>query len=202
MDEGKGLRKIEKKLEVPAIFELVDMENLEEEERLAVQEAIAVHKKSTNEEYHAGATAVAEDGTRVARHNEIQGTTGHAEQLALTALYRAVSLNPSQRKLKLLALAGSRPGEEVIREKEKYPKDVSLKEVECGKVCGRCLKFISDYSANSEDVKILLVAATGQVVRTSLRSLYPMPHIPTRVSLKPLEQNIEKPPDTYTTGGK
>ncbi len=203
-----------KKFEQTATFELWDLEQLNGQERRAVEEAMAQYKKSTNFEFRAGAAAVAEDGTPVACHNETvteegTGQEGHAEMLALAALYRAVG--PSGRKLKILALAASAPDEALIHIDKKYGNDVTLDEIEGERICGRCLKFISDYNGNflsattgknesESDIVLLTVVATGQVLRTSLRSLHPMPHRPRRISLKPLERALPQAPDSYQTG--
>ena len=198
-----------RKIEVPTQFELFEIDELPEEERVAILDAIASYHRSTNLEFRAGACAVAEDGTRVSRHNEVEGAEGHAEMLALTSLYRAVK--PSEKKLKLIAFAGSSPDEDLIHLKEKYGKDIEFHKIEGESICGRCRKFISDYTGNFIDPAtgkdegargptILMVTATGQVLRTDLRTLYPKPHLPRQVPLKPLEQSITKSPDTYGSG--
>jgi cytidine deaminase len=182
------------------IYELFNLEDLPEEERLAAQDALAAYRRSTNEEFRAGVAVVAEDGTRVAVHNEIAGPEGHAEMLAVAALYRTVSIRPeSHRKLKLLALAASYPHEDIFNRTEPYGDDVSLTDIknEAHWPCGRCLKFLTDYTANSEDVTILTFAPTGQVIRTSLRTLHPMPHRPNRVPLEPLQQGLPRSPDSF-----
>ncbi|OGJ59374.1 hypothetical protein A3D11_00480 [Candidatus Peribacteria bacterium RIFCSPHIGHO2_02_FULL_49_16] len=193
-------------LDTPGQWQLFELADLPEEERVAVEDAIAAYHRSTNPEFRAGACAVAEDGTRVARHNEFEGQEGHAEMLALTSLYRAVS--PTEKKLKLLALAASAPDEELARIPQKYGKRVKFDDIEGESICGRCRKFISDYTGNfiGDDGKnnpndrgpiILMVAATGQILRTDLRTLYPKPHLPRQISLEPLEQNITGSPDRY-----
>ena len=182
-------------------YQLFNLEDLPEEERLAAHDALAAYRRSTNQEFRAGVAVVAEDGTQVAVHNEIAGPEGHAEMLALAALYRTVSVQPeSHRKLKLLALAGSYPDEDIITRTEKYADDVTIEEIknDCHWPCGRCLKFINDYTAgNTEDVTILTFAPTGQVVRTSLRTLHPMPHKPKQVPLGPLEQKPNRSMDSF-----
>lgn len=205
----EGVPTAAKTLEVPTEFGLFEIEALPEEEKVAVLDAIAAYHRSANLEFRAGACAVAEDGTRVSRHNEIEGAEGHAEMLALTSLYRAAK--PNEKKLKILAFAGSAPDEELVRIKEKYGKNVEFNDIEGESICGRCRKFISDYTGNFIDEKtgkdegsrgptILMVTATGQVLKTDLRTLYPKPHRPRQISLKPLEQNITKSPDTYGNG--
>jgi len=194
--------------ETPGHWQLFELNELPEEERVAVESAIAEYHRSTNPEFRAGACAVAMDGTSVARHNEIEGREGHAEMLALTSLYRAVK--PTEKKLKLLALAASAPEEDLDRVPEKYGKRVKFDDIEGESICGRCRKFISDYTGNflGPDGKnnpndrgpiILVVAATGQILRTDLRTLYPKPHLPRQISLEPLEQNVSRSPDLFDT---
>jgi len=210
MESARGLNVV-KEFKKESVFQLVELDSLPEEEKLAVMEAYAEQKRSKNPEFPAGAAAVAEDGTRVAKHNEYAGREGHAEQLAITALFRAVKLSPSERKLKMVALAASNPHTGVVHEEQPYDEDSTLSDVTWAKPCGHCLKFISDYAGNllseetgkddlSKDVTILSLTATGQVMRTSLRSLLPAPHIPTQVSLRALDQNITRSPDTYGNG--
>src|SRR6478752_2684483 len=96
-----------KEFVVEAKYQLFNIEDLNDDERLAVMEAMNEYKKSTNFEFRAGAAAVANDGFRVATHNESvtqegTGQEGHAEMLALAALYRGA---PAGRSLKILALA-------------------------------------------------------------------------------------------------
>ena len=52
------------------------------------------------------------------------------------------------------------------------------------KPCGKCLEFIHDCTANVRDVDFLSVAETGQVIRTSLRSLITAPHTSLRVPVR------------------
>jgi cytidine deaminase len=197
-------------LDTPGQWQLFELSELPEEERVAVEDAIAAYHRSTNPEFRAGACAVAEDGTRVARHNELEGAEGHAEMLALTSLYRAVK--PTEKKLKILALAATAPDEELVRVSQKYGKRVKFNEIEGESMCGRCRKFVSDYTGNFLDDSgkdnpkdrgpiILMVAATGQVLRTDLRTLYPKPHLVRVVPLEPLEQNISRAPDQFDTDG-
>lgn len=194
-------------LDTPGQWQLFELADLPEEERVAVEDAIAAYHRSNNPEFRAGACAVAEDGTRVARHNEVEGAEGHAEMLALTSLYRAVK--PTERKLKLLAFAGSAPDEDLVRTDQKYGRRVKFNEIEGESICGRCRKFISDYTGNFISIEtgkddpndrgptILMVTATGQILRTDLRTLYPKPHLPRQVPLAPLEQDFTRSPDTY-----
>src|SRR3989344_5741932 len=99
MNGGEKAPDAVKSIEMPIGFELViKIADLDEEHQTAVRDAIAAYHRSDNKELRAGCTMVAEDGTKVTRHNAVPGAEGHAEMLAFTALYRAVNLNPSQRK--------------------------------------------------------------------------------------------------------
>jgi cytidine deaminase len=197
-----------KRMEQVAHFDLWNIEDLPQEERLAVEDAILAYQRSTNPEFRAGVAVVAEDGTKAVRHNEKEGQEGHAEMLAIGALSRTVK--PGEFKLKILALAATAPDEELVRKTELYGPDVTLSDIEVERPCGRCLKFMADYSGSfisnkgtnedQSDVTILLVTATGQVLRTSLRSLHPMPHRPRRIPLRPLAQDITNSPYIYPTG--
>ncbi len=192
-----------RKFEVKSEYELIDIEKLPEEEHVAVLAAIAAYHQSDNPEFHAGATAVAEDGTKVAVHNSVKGPEGHAEMLAVKGLFKSVEVNPkSKRSLKFMVLAGSPPDIELVNGK-RYSADTPLEEIaeECGTPCGRCLKFVNDYSAG-KDITWLIVTASGQVLRTSQKSLHPMPHKVTSVPLEPLKEGAYSPgynPDTDQT---
>ena len=210
----EGLPNAVRNLETPSQWQLFEIKDLPEEERVAVESAIAEYNRSTNEEFRAGACAVAENGTMVATHNEFrgenQGQEGHAEMLALAALYRAVK--PTEKKMKLLAFAGSAPEEDLVRIDKKYDKNVKFNDIEGESICGRCRKFISDFTGNYLSAKtgkdnpkdrgpiILMVAATGQVLRTDLRTLYPKPHYPRIMYPESLEQNISRAPDQFEAG--
>lgn len=204
MSEGKDkIPSPTRKFEVFSQYELVDIDDLEEGERTAVLDAIAAYHQSNNPEFHAGAVAVAEDGTKVAMHNQEIGPEGHAEMLALKGLYKSVGTNPeSKRELKFMVLAGSSPDVELMNGK-RYTAETPLQEIagECAWPCGRCLKFVNDYSAG-RDVKWLIVTASGQVLRTSQKTLHPMPHKTSSVSLEPLKEGAYSPgynPDTDPT---
>ena len=204
-----------KEFKPEVIYQLYNIEDLSEDERLAVQEAMRECKLSDNFEFKAGAAAVANDGFRVACHNESvkdegTGQEGHAEMLALAALYRGA---PSGRSLKILALAASDPHEDLVHIAEEYGADVELNDIEGERICGRCLKFISDYTGNfissetgknedKSDITLLTVTATGQVLRSSLRTLHPLPHRPRRIPLKPLERGLKGAPDSFGANGK
>ncbi len=177
--------------------ELWNIKDLPEEERAAAFDAIEAYRHSENREYLAGAVAVSEHGHKAVMHNENspvgKGQEGHAEMLALAALY---ATRPSARSLKILALAGSFPSEDLTNRTELYGKEVhTSRDMHFGRVCGRCLKRASDYSGNdlpltdgtlidgkanlieAKSPVILMVVNPKQVVRTTLRVLYPLPHI-------------------------
>lgn len=156
-------------------FDLVNFEKLNPEEKVAVQAAIEAQKNSTDKKWRVGAAAVSSEGTMVAIHNEVPGSKGHAERNVLTRLYR--SIGPGiEKKLKILAIAGAREGEQVIRKDVPYDSNAPMNDIEWMRPCPKCLEFIHDRTANVSDVEILAVADTGQVIRTSLRSLLPAPH--------------------------
>ena len=200
------------RFERAAIFELVNMEDLDHEERAAVDAALKAQTDSVDTTYRVGVAMVSEDGTLVFEHNETPGpdkhpeiaildklpdekdrrsvretlergirSEGHAEMRTLNKLYRSIRVG--EKKLKIIALAGALAGEPVISQSEPYAADTELEEMEWMKPCGKCLEYIHDRTANVPDVKILSVAATGQVMRTSLRSLVPNPHTSMQVRL-------------------
>lgn len=168
-----------KRFEAVSVFELCAIEELSSEERDAVLSALEAQRGSTNPKWRVGATAVSESGVKVSTHNIDE--QGHAEQRVLSMLYAAVQ-GPHKR-LKIIALAGAQPGQEVIREGEPYGEHASLDDIEWMKPCAKCLEFIHDRTADVPDVEILSVAATGQVLRTSLRSLLPRPHTSVQVPI-------------------
>lgn len=187
-------------------YQLFNIEDLPEEQRLAALDAIAAYKKSTNKEFRAGAVAVAENGDKAVRHNEVAGPAGHAEMLAVASLYRTVA--PGQFKLKIIALAGTYPHEELIRVDTPYGSDVKLEDIDVHTICGRCRKFIHDYWRGNaidekgiddpaKDVTLLMVTGSNQVLRSTLRTMYPLPYRVSQVPLEPLEQDIRRSPDTY-----
>jgi cytidine deaminase len=201
-------------------FQILNLEDLNEQERLAVEDAIQAYKGSTNKEFRAGACAVAENGEKVSRHNLSTepgtGQTGHAEMLALDALYS--SDDPAARHLKIIALAATYPDQELVRSDEKYNGNSiieDINQIDVHRVCGRCLKMLSDYTGNNVpdmnekgekipgwDPIILMVIGTGQVLRTRLSVLYSMPHIPHQMAIRPWEKEEKKDattPDTYST---
>lgn len=170
----KGIRRFEK----VSVFELVDFEHLDSEEQTAVNAALEIQKRSEDLKWRVGAAAVGQDGTTVAVHND--GPQGHAEQRALSALYAALT---GKKELKMIALAGAEPGDPVMRRDIPYGETVEFEGVDWMKPCAKCLEYIHDRTANVPDVKILSVAITGQVMRTSLRSLLPSPHTSIQVPL-------------------
>jgi cytidine deaminase len=173
-----------KRFEKMVSFELMNFEDLDQEEQAVVASAIAAQAQSEDKKFQAGAAARAYDGTMVATHNDIPGPHGHAEQRVISQLYEI--LKPGHKKLKILALAAALPGEELIRKNEPHTENVALDEIEWAKPCGKCLEFMHDISANVDDVKILSVASTGQVMRTSLRSLITSPHTSVQVPYDPV----------------
>jgi cytidine deaminase len=209
-----------KTLEHKGEFQIWNLEDLPEEERLAVQNAVAAYGESTNSEFRAGACAVAFNGERMVKHNHTsepgKGQEGHAEMLALDGLYREV--NPAGRRLKIMALAASYPDQELIRSEEKYDANATfqtLHTIDAPRICGRCLKMMSDYTGNNlpdmnekgEPVEpwdpiILILTGTGQVLRTTLSTLYPMPHVPHQTDIDPWNKKKKKAeaPDSYSSG--
>jgi cytidine deaminase len=212
---GERLPNSIRNFETPGYWQLFEASELPEEERAAVESAIAAYHRSTNQEFRAGACAVAEDGTSVARHNEYRGENkgqeGHAEMLALASLYRAVK--PTEKKLKIMAFAGSAAGEELVTRTDKYGKNVRFNDIGGESICGRCRKFISDFTGNflspetgKDDPKdrgpiVLMVADSGQILRTDLRTLYPKPHYPRIMYPESLAQNMVGPPDRLGSDG-
>lgn len=216
MSEGHGFERPRERGPV-ARFEDMDAElwnikDLPEEERAAALDAIEAYKHSENKEYLAGAVAVSEHGHKAVMHNENspvgRGQEGHAEMLALAALY---ATRPSARSLKILALAGSFPSEDLTTRTDVYGEEVhSSRDVHFGRICGRCLKRASDYSgndvpltdgtltdgkANLVEVKspvVLMVVNPKQVVRTTLRVLYPLPHVNEKSKLDPWVRDKDK----------
>ena len=191
-------------------YQLFNIEDLPEEERLAALDAIAACQKSSNTEFRAGAVAVAENGDKAVRHNEFEGQKGHAEMLAVSALYRTGA--PGKFKLKLVALAGTYPTEKPSEETPLYGPDAKLEDIDVHTVCGHCRKFISDYSRGnaidekgmedtSKDVALLMVATNWkQALRTTLRTMHPLPHRISQVPLEPLQQDAELT-TSYTKNG-
>jgi cytidine deaminase len=171
-----------RRFRIEATFDLMDISSLSFDERGAVEAALAEQKKSDNPKWRVGVAALAENGQVVALHNKEIGPTNHAEQLTISEFYK--QMPAGKKNLKALALAGARVGEEVIR-KNPYDDDVELDKIEPSVwLCGKCLEFIHDCTFNVSDVDILLVTITGEVLKTSLRSLFPKPHTSFTVPIK------------------
>ena len=172
-------------------YAIANFEDLEENEKRAVIDAAIAYSESKNTDFKAGACALAEDNTRFSSSNNAIGREGHAEQQALIGLYEKVK--PSHKKLKALALVASRPGESAVRDYGKQHRPEGFEDTDWEGMCGHCRKFIYDYTAgNTEDVAILIMATTGQIMRTSLQKLYPHPHRVTRVPLAPIRHPAAK----------
>lgn len=182
-------------------FELLDMGNLTHEEGTAVEAAIREQKLGVNKKFQVGAAACSYDGTMVSCRNDTPGPDWHAEQRALCNLY----VKSRDKRIKLIAMAGARPGEELIQNGvPQYCECTKLDDVCWAKPCGKCLEFIHDCTANVPDVTILSVAITGQVIRTSLRSLITAPHTSLRVPVEkvanawhPVPSTTENKNDAY-----
>lgn len=208
-----------KSFEKMARFEIWELKDLPEDEQLAVLNAKNTYKQSTNEEFRAGACAVAENGEQIVKHNHTnepgKGQEGHAEMLALKGLYDTV--NPSDRKLKILALAASYPDQELVRTTHKYDSGSTIENIhdlDAPHICGRCLKMMSDFTGNNvpysaetgervepNDPTILILTGTDQVLKTKLSVLYPSPHVPHRMKIRPWEDDDQqKSPDSYANG--
>lgn len=209
-----------KSFEHPVKFEIWNLDDLPETERLALLDAKAAYAQSTNEEFRAGACAMADNGEKVVKHNHTnepgKGQEGHAEALAIKGLFSTV--NPSDRRLKLLALAASYPDQDLIRSDHQYNEATTIDnihDIDAPHVCGRCLKLMSDYSGNNvpysgetgqrvepDDPVVLILTGTNQALRTRLSSLYPSPHIPHRTRIRPWEaepdESVQKNPSEQT----
>lgn len=196
----------EKTFEQLKQYEIWNIEDLPDEERLAVQDAVEAYKRSTNREFRAGACAVAFNGEKVVKHNHTNepgtGQKGHAEMLAVEGLYETV--NPADRRLKIIALAASYPDEKLIHNDTKYTTGTTIEnanELDVHGICGRCLKRISDFTGNNLpdfdngerreawNPMVLIVMGTGQVLRTTLSALHPIPHRPHQTDIRPWEDD-------------
>ena len=174
-------------------FELLDMCNLDDDEKRAVEGALHEQLQGVNKKFQVGAVAVSYDGTSVSVRNDTPGPDWHAEQRALCNLYA----KSKDKRLKLIAMAGARPGEQVVQEGvPRYCECIRFEEICWAKPCGKCLEFIHDCTANVEDVTILSVAVTRQVVRTSLRSLLTAPHTSMRVPIEQVGKTWHPVPST------
>jgi len=163
-------------------FQLFDREHLTEEQQATVAAALVAHNASEDTKIHAGAAAMAHDGTIVSTHNDIPGSFGHAEQRVVSLLYATLPLG--HKKLERIALAVTLAGEEMVRE-HKYDAFVSFFALRPSLPCGKCLEYISDVTANVDDFEFLLILPSGQVIMTSLRSLFPWPYVSVQVAYDP-----------------
>jgi cytidine deaminase len=176
-----------------SIFDLMDKSALSSDERDAVDAALREQKKSRNPKWRVGVSVLGESGEIVSVFNESVGPTNHAEQVGISEFYRRM---PAGSKIKAIALAGAREGEEVIRCDAPYGDDVSLDEVECVYMCGKCGEFATDCTRNTKDVVIILVTVTGQILRTSLRSLFPRIHTSFTVPIAEKDGKLYPVPST------
>jgi len=183
-----------RRFRIESMFDLMDISTLSSDERDAVEAALKQQQKSNNPKWRVGVAALSETGEIVSVYNKDLGPTGHAEQLAISEFYR---LMPSGSKIKALALAGAREGESVIRCDDPYGDDVTFDQIDCSIwMCGKCLEFLHDCTFNTPDVTIILVTVTGEVLRTSLRSLFPRPHTSFTVPIKAKNGKLYPVPST------
>lgn len=169
----------------PTRYALVEIAKLPDDEKRAVEAAKLKYNESVNEDFKAGACALAENGHFFAANNNIVGRGGHAESAALSGMYQTVE--PSERIAKAVVLVASKPRVNILNDERRYSENDELEDIDWENVCGHCRKFINDYTAgNTEDVTIIVVLNNEQVVRTSLKSIYPFPHKVTRVPLAPI----------------
>lgn len=194
MHSRKKLRKVNDRLVVSwtVKFEVVPRNSLTTTEKKAVRAALREQELSVNPKFQVGAAAVAHDGTLVSVRNDIVGPNWHGEQRALSGLYAKTT----DRRVKLIAMAGARPGENVISRRNPYVVGCNWGNICWAKPCGKCLEFIHDCTFNVPDVGFLSVAQTGQVVRTSLRSLITAPHTSLRVPIEKVGNSWHPVPST------
>ncbi|MES2203509.1 MAG: hypothetical protein V4474_04270, partial [Patescibacteria group bacterium] len=172
------------------------LSDLNPDERFAFDLAMEEQTKSTNPKWQVGAAAIAEDGTIVATHN-VLGPTQHAEQLVLGELYE--TLGTSEKKLRAMVVVGAQEGQKVFRCDTPYGDDVELDEIECSVwLCGKCLEFMHDCTANVPDVDIILATVTGEILKTSLRSLYTKAHTSSRVPIRWLGSSLWPTPSDHS----
>ena len=69
-------------------FELYNFKALSQRQRAVVAAAEEAQAASRDTKIHAGAAALAYDGTLVASANDIPGSFGHAEQRVVSQLYK------------------------------------------------------------------------------------------------------------------
>ncbi|HVY72570.1 MAG TPA: hypothetical protein VG984_00750 [Candidatus Paceibacterota bacterium] len=160
---------------------LVDVDDLPDLWQKALEVAKCRQLESLNKKYCVGAAAVAADGTIASVHNGESGTTTHAEQRVIGALYAKTR----NRSVEFIAIAGSRPQEPLISRNERYRQGTRFDEVKWGRLCGKCLEFVHDCTqGNKEIVAVGSYADSGQIMFTDTRSLMPAPHISFRVPLQ------------------
>src|SRR3989344_1983111 len=169
-------------------FNILSFEQLNEDEQACVSLAIRAQKSSNNPFVHAGAAAMAYNGALVPSHNDVEGEDGHAEQQAIRKLYN--SLPEGEKKLKILAVAACLAGEELVREDVLYDNTTAIEDIKGSKLCGQCLSYIDSCTAtldreNGEDVEILMVAVTGQIIRAKHRDLLPFAWQSMKVRIDP-----------------
>jgi cytidine deaminase len=170
-----------KRFKLELLFELLDRSALLSDERDAVEAALEEQRKSTNPKWRVGAAALAHTGEIVAVHNHTVGPTKHAEQICISEFYRQVQNG----KLRALVVVGAQGDSPVISRDTPYPDDVELDQVQPSIwMCGKCLEFVHDCTVNVPKVDVLLVCPTGQVLKTTLRALFPKPHTSSVVPLK------------------
>lgn len=182
MQSRRKLRKANDRLVVSwtVKFEVVARNKLAPIERRAVRAALHEQKLSVNPKFQVGAAAVSYDGMLVSYRNDVVGPNWHAEQRVLSNLYAKAK----DKRVRLIAMAGARPDEKVISRRNPYVVGCRWGNICWAKPCGKCLEFIHDCTANVRDVDFLSVAETGQVIRTSLRSLITAPHTSLRVPVR------------------
>jgi len=184
---------------IESTFDLMEISALSSDERDAVDAALREQLKSTNPKWQVGVGIGAATGEVIATYNQDLGPDKHAEQVAVSEFYHQL---PPGSQIKVLALAGAREGEKVIRCDTPYGDDVEFKDVDCSIwMCGKCLEFVYDCSANVSDITIILVAVTGQVLKTSLRSLFPRPHSSFTVPLAEKDGKLYPVPSTQEHKG-
>ena len=190
-------------------YDLVDFDKLPRDEQQAVIEAAISYSESENTDFRVGAAALASDGSRFRSNNNAPGQAGHGEQQALTGLFGEITTATNAIKLAVpeaglrrkrivaIALVASRPNEDALRDYARPHEKgkVTMEDVDWEGICGHCRKFINDYTAgdnNPEEIIVLVATTTGQVMRTTLSTLYPFPHRVTRMPLDPIKHPAGK----------
>ena len=97
IERSKSREKMPKpdaRIETKSLFEIWEIEQLPEQEQLAMRNAIAAWANSNNPEFPAGSCAIAENGEMSVKHNHTnepgKGQEGHAEMLAIRDLFESV----------------------------------------------------------------------------------------------------------------